>query len=90
MIIIVSEKEEIKSNNIVKQYKKIIKLDDVIKEETKEYSPNKPQIPDYPYSILTVRGSRSRKINLLFNLISQQLNIDKTYLFAKDPYKAKD
>ena len=31
----------------------------------------------------------SGKTNLLFNLISQQPDIDKKYLYAKDPYEAK-
>ena len=27
--------------------------------------------------------------NTLFNLINQELDIDKTYLYAKDPYEEK-
>ena len=34
-------------------------------------------------------GSGSEKTNSLFNLISQQPDIDKIYLYAKDPYEAK-
>ena len=30
-----------------------------------------------------------QKTNSLFNVISQQLDIYKIYLFAKDPYEAK-
>ena len=30
------------------------------------------------------------KRNLLFNLISYQPDIDKLYLYAKDPYRAND
>ena len=33
-------------------------------------------------------GSGSEKTNSLFNLINQQPDIDKTYLYAKDPYEA--
>ena len=33
--------------------------------------------------------SGSGKTNSLLNLISQQPDIDKTYLYAKDPYGAK-
>ena len=33
-------------------------------------------------------GSGSGKTNSLFDLISQQLDIDKIYLYAKDPYEA--
>ena len=34
-------------------------------------------------------GSRSGKINALLNLIGNQQDIDKIYLYAKDPYEAK-
>ena len=80
---LVSEKEENKCNNINKTIQKTINLDDVLKEETKEHS-NWSQIPD-PYIILRIRGSASGKKNLL----SQQPNIGKVYLYAKDPYEAK-
>ena len=63
----------------------MINIDDVIKEETKEYNPNWPQIPDHPYRILTIEGSGSGKAILLFDLVSQQPDIDKIYLYAKDP-----
>ena len=33
--------------------------------------------------------SGSGKTNLLFNLIGHQTDIDKNYLYAKDPYEAK-
>ena len=80
---LVSEKEENKCNNINKTIQKTINVDDVLKEETKEHS-NWSQIPD-PYIILRIRGSASGKKNLL----SQQPNIGKVYLYAKDPYEAK-
>ena len=35
------------------------------------------------------RGSGSRKTNALLNLINNQQDIDKIYLYAKDPYEAK-
>ena len=44
-------------------------------------------ISDHPYRILIVGASRSGKTNSLFNLISQQPDIDKIYLYAKDPNK---
>ena len=46
-------------------------------------------IPDHPYRILIIRGCGSGKKKSLFNLISQQPDFDKIYLYAKDPYKAK-
>ena len=39
--------------------------------------------------MLLIGGSGSGKINSLFNLISHHLDIDKTYLYAKGPYKGK-
>ena len=61
------------------------------KENMKEHNPNWPQIPDHPYRISIIRGSRSGKTNFfsLFILISHQPDIDKIDLYAKDPYKAK-
>ena len=46
-----------------------------------------PYIPDYPYRILTIGGSGSRKTNSLLNSIKEQDSdnpIDKIYLHAKD------
>ena len=42
-----------------------------------------------PYRILTVGGSGSGKTNALLNLINNHPDIDKIYLYAKDPYEAK-
>ena len=36
-----------------------------------------------------IRGSGSGKTNSLFNLIDQLPDIDKIYLYTKDPYEAK-
>ena len=55
----------------------------------RNYSPNWPQIPDHLYRILIIRESGSGKTNSLFNLISYQPDIDKIYLYSKDPYEAK-
>ena len=67
----------------------MINFDDVVKENIKEHNPNWPKIPDHPYRILIIGGSGPGKTNSLFNLINQQLDIDKIYLYAKDPYEAK-
>ena len=48
-----------------------------------------PYILDYPYRILMIEGSGSGKTNALLNLITNQLDIDKIYLYAKDPYEEK-
>ena len=67
----------------------MINFDNVRKENTKEHNPNWPQVPDHPYRIWIIGGSGSGKTNSLFNLIYQQLDIDKIYSYAKDPYEAK-
>ena len=61
----------------------------MIKQNIKEHNLNCPQSPDNPYRILIIGGSGSRKPNLLFNLISHLLNIDKIYLYAKYSFEAK-
>ena len=43
----------------------------------------------HEYRILIIGGSGSVKTNLLLNLIKKQPDINKTYLYAKDPYEAK-
>ena len=67
----------------------MINFDDVTKENIKEHNPNWPQIPDHPYRILIIGGSGSGKTNSIFNLISQQPDIDKIHLYSKDPHEAK-
>ena len=47
-------------------------------------------IPDHPYRILIIGGSRSGKTNVLLNLIkNQRADIDKIYLYVKDQVKSK-
>ena len=41
-------------------------------------------IPDHLYRILIIGGSGSGKTNTLLNLINEQGDIDKIYLYAKD------
>ena len=48
-----------------------------------------PRIPDWLYRILITGRSGSGKTNALLNLINNQSDIDKVYLYAKVPYEAK-
>ena len=48
-----------------------------------------PYIQDHPHIILTIGGSGSGKTNVLLNLIGNQPDIDKIFLYVKDPYEAK-
>ena len=68
---------------------KMINFDDVTNENKTQHNQKWPSIPDHPYKILITGGSRSGKTNALLNLIKSQLDIDKVYLYAKDPYEAK-
>ena len=54
-----------------------------------EHNPKWPYIPDHLYRILVVGGSGSGKTNGLLNLINNQRDIDKIYLYEKGPYEAK-
>ena len=67
----------------------MINFDDYISENKTEHNKNSPYIPDHSYRILIVGGSGSGKTNVLLNLIENQPDIDKIYLYAKDPYEAK-
>ena len=67
----------------------MINFDDYVIENKAKHDKNWPYIPDHPYRILIIGGSGSRKTDLLLNLIENQPEIDKMYLYAKDPYKAK-
>ena len=64
-------------------------FDDYTNENKRKHNPNWPYIPDHPYRILIIMGSGSGKTNLLLNLIENQPDIDKIYLYAKDPYESK-
>ena len=66
----------------------MINFDNVTK-NMKAHNPNWPQIPDHPYRILIIGGSRSGKTNSFFNLINHIPDIDKIYLYIKDPYELK-
>ena len=63
---------------MVKYYDESIKIN---------HNPNWPYIPDHHYRILVIGGSGSDKINKLLNLIKcQWADIDKIYLYVKDPF----
>ena len=48
-----------------------------------------PYISDHPHRILIIGGSESGKANASLDLIDNKTDIDKIYLYAKDPYEAK-
>ena len=61
----------------------------IIKERIKEHNPKWQEISNHPYQMLVIGGSGSGKTNVLLNLINNEPDIDKIYLYAKDKYRAK-
>ena len=74
-----------KNWNILKKQNNTEMFNFDIKENNSKWS----EIPDHPYRILIIGGSGSGKTNALLNLISHEPDMDKIYLYAKDPYEAK-
>ena len=66
----------------------MINFDNYVHENKTKLNKNWPYIPDHPYRILIIGSSGSAKTNLLLNLIEKQPDIDKKYLYAKDPYES--
>ena len=65
---------------MMKTYDELVKLN---------HNSNRPYIPDHPCRISIIVCSGSCKIDALLNLIKhQRLDIDKTYLYVKDPFEA--
>ena len=62
----------------------MINFDDYVNENKIERNKNWPYFPDHPYWILIIGGSGSGKTNALINLINEQNDTDKTYLYARD------
>ena len=67
----------------------MINFDDYANENKTIHNKNWPYITDHPYRILIIGGSGSGKTNLLLNLIEDQPDIDKIYLYAIDLYELK-
>ena len=62
----------------------MINLHSITNENNKEHNGKWPYIPDHPYKILIIGGSGSGKTNGLINLINEQHDIDKIYLYSRD------
>ena len=62
----------------------MINLDNITNENNKKHNEKWPYTPDHPYRIWIIGGSGSGKTNALLNLINDQNDIDKMYLYATD------
>ena len=67
----------------------MINFDNYTNENKIKINSKWPYVPDHPCRILILGGSGSGKTNTLLNLINNQSDIDKIYLYPKDPYEAK-
>ena len=67
----------------------MINLDNIINDNNNIHNEKWPYIPYHPNRILIISGSGSGKTNILFNLINEQKDIDKIYLYARDLSESK-
>ena len=67
----------------------MVNLDSITNEKNKEHNEKWPYIPDHPYRILIIDDSGSRKRKALLNLIKEQNDIDKIYLYTKELGESK-
>ena len=65
----------------------MINFDDYVNENKTEDNKNGSYNPDDPYRILIIGGSGFGKTNVLLNLTENQPDINKIYLYTKDPMK---
>ena len=59
-------------------------LDDITNENNKEHNKKWPFIPDHTHRLPIIVCSGSGKTNAMLNLVKEQDDIDKIYLYAKD------
>ena len=67
----------------------MINLDSITNKNNEEHNEKCRHIPDLWYRILITGGSGLSKTNTLLNLINEQGDIDKIYLYAKDVNESK-
>ena len=60
-------------------------FDYITKEDIEKHNPEWSEISDHLYRILINGGFAWEKTNVLLNLRNHEADIDKAYLYAKDP-----
>ena len=65
----------------------MIKFDNYTSGNKIEHNLKWSYIPNHLCRILMIGGFESGKTNALLNLLNNQLDIDKMYLYSKDPYE---
>ena len=61
----------------------MLNLYDITNKNNKKHNKKSPFIPDHPYRILIIGSSGSGKTKALLELINEQDDIDKIYLYGK-------
>ena len=62
----------------------MINLDNITNESNKKRNEKWPYIPGHPYRIIIIGSSGLGKAKALINLINEQNDIEKIYLYARD------
>ena len=67
----------------------MINLDNITNNNDEKHNEKWSYIPYHPYRILIIGGSGWGKTNTLLNLINEQKDMDKIFLYAKDLSESK-
>ena len=67
----------------------MINLDSIANKNSRKHNEKWSYIPYHPYRFIIIGGSGSEKTNALINLINEQNDIDKIFLYARDLSKPK-
>lgn len=70
-------------------HRPIINFNRIVRETKVQHNEDWSYTPDHPSRILVIGGRGTGKTNMLLNLIDRQSDIDKIYLYVKDPYEPK-